>query len=155
MSDGLPTDELFVYEDALTKGRTVVIVLANNHEEAEAARYVFEEVGAEGIDSARENWWVGLRDAEEEHYGVEGRNFAADEAIYRRGFEAALRPATRGKSYQDAVNYLMATHPDIYSEEAFRHGYRRGFDYYGGLTKKHGGVSGLDRKSTSKASQRR
>ena len=58
------------------------------------------QAGAESIDAAREEWWVGLRDAEEETYRAQGRDFKADEAAYRRGFELALNPKRRGKSYE-------------------------------------------------------
>src|SRR4029434_2882867 len=83
MSDGLPKDALFVYEDALRRGRTVVIALAKDDEQAEAARTALEEVGAESIDAARKQWWIGLRDAEAEHYSAGERDFTADEAAYR------------------------------------------------------------------------
>src|SRR5262249_46679446 len=46
LSDGLPADELFVYEDALRKGRTVVITMAENGTQAKAARGALEHAGA-------------------------------------------------------------------------------------------------------------
>src|ERR671917_2041491 len=61
----LPHDELYVYEDALRKGRTVVICAAEDDGQAASVRSAFDEAGAESIDAARDNWWVGLRDAEE------------------------------------------------------------------------------------------
>ena len=45
MSDGLPKDELFVYEDALRQGRTVLIVLTEDTPQAEAAREVLAQAG--------------------------------------------------------------------------------------------------------------
>ncbi len=96
-----------------------------------------EQSGAEGVDSAREDWWVGLRDAEEEHYTAHGRDFKSAEPSYRNGFEVAWRPQTRGKSYQEAVDYLMANYPDAYRSDAFRLGYERGQAYYQGLVGKH------------------
>ena len=42
------------------------------------------------VDAAREEWWVGLRSAEKEHYRALGGNFENAELDYRRGFEAAL-----------------------------------------------------------------
>jgi hypothetical protein len=124
--EGLPRDDLFVYEDALRQGRSVVIVLNSEAGQSDAARKIIEEAGAEGVDSARENWWLGLRSAEEEHYTAGGRNVASDEPNYRLGFEAALHQQTRGKAYDDVVNYLMARYPKIYSEESFRRGFERG-----------------------------
>src|ERR1700735_2145854 len=68
MTDGLPEDELFVYEDALRKGRSVVIVSAEDEAEASRFRKLLKAEGAEEIDAAREQWGVGLRGAEQEHY---------------------------------------------------------------------------------------
>jgi len=132
--EGLPRDDLFVYEDALRQGRSVVIVFTSEGRQSDAVRKIIEQAGAEGVDSARENWWLGLRDAEEEHYTAGGRDVASDEPNYRCGFEAALHQQTRGKSYSDVVNYLMARYPKIYSEESFRRGYERGRTHSKSLT---------------------
>jgi hypothetical protein len=101
-------------------------VFISEGRQAEVVRRIIEQAGAEDIDSARKNWWVGLRDAEEEHYTASGRDFAGDEPNYRSGFEAALHQQTRGKAYTEVVNYLMVRYPKIYSEESFRRGYERG-----------------------------
>ena len=112
----------FVYEDALRKGRTVIIALADDETQAEAARKELARAGAESIDAAREEWWIGLRSAEEEEYLAQGRNFKADESVLRRGFEAALLPETRNKSYSEASDYLRGRYGDVYNQEPFRHG---------------------------------
>jgi hypothetical protein len=125
-SEGLPKDELFIYEDALKKGRTIVIALAEDEGQAGAARETLIQAGAESLDAAREDWWVGLRDAEEEAYSVPGRSFKLDEPNYRRGFEAALRQRLRGWSYEQAREELRELYPEIYEEESFRRGYERG-----------------------------
>src|SRR5450759_5201932 len=57
---GLPADELFVYKDALKQGRSVIFVEARD-DEAEKAHAVLANAGAESIDAAREEWWIGLR----------------------------------------------------------------------------------------------
>jgi hypothetical protein len=132
MSDGLPKDELFVYEDALRQGRTVLMVLTEDTAQAEAAREALAQAGAESLDAARENWWVGLRTAEAEAYTAQGWNFSEDEAMYRRGFEAALWAEVAGKPYADAVGYLQSRYADVYHNEAFRRGYERGQDYLQG-----------------------
>lgn len=126
LTTGVPKDELFVYEDALRKGRTVLIVLTDDHTQTEAAHRIFEHAGAESIDAARENWWLGLRDAEKEVYTAQGGNFAADEPAYRRGFEASLHAETHDKSYDEAIDFLQAHYADVYREECFRRGYERG-----------------------------
>jgi hypothetical protein len=134
MEEGLPVDELFLYEDALRRGRSIVIVLAKDSFRADIAREVMRQIGAESIDAAREDWWLGLRDAEEESYTGRNEEFGSVERDYRNGFEAALRPRLRGKTYQDNVDYLMANYPQCYSADSFRRGYERGQVYYRNLT---------------------
>jgi len=128
-SEGLPKDELFVYEDALRQGRTVLIVAAENDDQAESARQIALASGAETIDAARHAWWIGLRDAEEEHYRTFGRDFAADEEIYRLGFEAAQHPDLRGLSYDEVRNELSWRYPGVFARDAFRAGYIRGKEH--------------------------
>jgi hypothetical protein len=67
-SQGLPTDELFLYKDALRKGRTVIIALVNNDEEYKRVRNVFQEAGAEKLDPARESWMIGATSSEKLKY---------------------------------------------------------------------------------------
>lgn len=134
LTEGLPKDEVFVYEDALRQGRTVMVALADNSDQAEIARQILQRSGAESIDAAREQWWVGMRDAEQEHYAREGKDFAQDEKEYRMGFEAALHAHTRRSSYEQVEGYLKSLYPDSYRTDAFRHGYERGQSYCRGLT---------------------
>src|SRR5688572_3887251 len=49
LADGLPRDELFVYEDALRRGRTVVIGMAEDSDVADRGRQVLAAAGAESI----------------------------------------------------------------------------------------------------------
>jgi hypothetical protein len=69
---GIPKDEVFIYEDALRKGRTVLIALAEDAVQAEAVHRMLEHAGAESIDAARHHWWLGLRRAEEATYTAQG-----------------------------------------------------------------------------------
>src|SRR5580704_15364843 len=86
MAQGLPGDELFVYEDALRRGRSIVIVTPENGEQEKAVRGAFEDAGAESIDRAREMWWVGIRDVEKEHYQPgDGLSSEDDERYFRAG----------------------------------------------------------------------
>jgi hypothetical protein len=133
LTEGLPKDEIFVYEDALKQGRTVLFVFAEDNEQADAARKIFERNGAESVDAARDQWWVGMRDAEQEHYTHEGQNFVEDEKEYRLGFESALHLQTRGSSYDEVTGYLRSLYPDIYRKDAFRRGYERGQRHYRSL----------------------
>ena len=126
MREGLPKDELYVYEDALRRGRTVVIVLPTSEEQAERTRGLLSAAGAESIDAAREQWWLGLRDAEAAAYTTAGGDFVRDERIYRRGFEAACILAREGASYTDLIVVLRERDPEIFEHEAFRQGFARG-----------------------------
>jgi hypothetical protein len=136
-TDGLPEDEIFVYEDALRKGRSVVIALANDDVEASLFRELMKAEGAESIDAAREQWWIGLRSAEQEHYSRHGKNFGNDEEFYRRGFEFALDARTRHKEYDQLlpamtakIEELQRRHPGIEVAEPFRRGFERGRNHH-------------------------
>jgi hypothetical protein len=137
MTDGLPEDELFVYEDALRKGRSVVIVSAEDEAEASRFRELLKAEGAEEIDAAREQWWIGLRGAEQEHYSPDGKKFGDDEKFYRVGFESALHARSRCKEYDQVMGEMTAKiedlerqYPGVKVAEPFRRGYERGRDYY-------------------------
>jgi hypothetical protein len=136
-TQGLPEDEIFVYEDALRQGRSVVIGLAENEKSAALMRELMKREGAESVDAAREQWWIGLRSAEESHYSKTGKNFAADERFYRLGFQAALHAKTRCMEFDQvsgemnaALEDVQRQHPGEDVEEAFTRGYQRGRDYY-------------------------
>jgi hypothetical protein len=125
---GLPEDELFVYEDALRKGRTVVVVMAED-DEVDAVRGALELAGAESVDRAREMWWLGLRDVEREGYTADGGSFEHDERDFRSGFEAALQLRNRGRSYEECYQELAERDARVCESEAFRRGYERGLQY--------------------------
>lgn len=137
MGEGMPQDELYVYEDALRRGRSVVVAFAVDDEQKEAARTVLSQSGAESLDAAREEWWVGLRDAEQEEYAKAGGDFSADEATYRQGFEASLHPKVRGSSYNEARERLLKRHGDACTTDAFRRGYERGCAYHQQMREKY------------------
>lgn len=137
MTEGLPEDEIFVYEDALRKGRSVVAVQAEDVVAVDSIRDLLKAKGAEAIDAARQQWWIGLRSAESEHYAASGRNFYDDEKFYRLGFEAALHAKTRCREF-DQVSAEMANNvedlerqfPGRDVAEPYTRGYQRGRDYY-------------------------
>jgi hypothetical protein len=135
--EGLPEDEIYVYEDALRQGRSVVVAMADNEESASRLRGLMKKEGAESVDAAREQWWIGLRSAEESHYAKTGRSFADDERFYRLGFQAALHSRTRCMEFDQvsaemnaALEDVQRQHPGVDVEEAFACGYQRGRDYY-------------------------
>jgi len=136
-TEGLPEDEIFVYEDALRKGRSVVIALVEDAAESKPIGEILESQGAEDVDSAREQWWIGLRNAEQERYLKSGRNFSDDEKFFRLGFEAALHARTRCKEFDQVSSEMNATleelqrqYPGVDLEAPFTHGYERGREYY-------------------------
>jgi len=136
-SKGLPEDEIFVYEDALRKGRSVVIGLAENDDAAASLRELLKTEGAESVDAAREQWWIGLRSAEEGHYTKSGGSFTDDEKFYRLGFEAALHSRTRCMEFDQvsaamdaALEDVQQQYPGANMEEAFTRGYQRGREHY-------------------------
>jgi len=128
-TEGLPADEIFFYEDALRQGRSIVIAMAKDNTDAEWARHFLVRAGAETVDAARRAWWIGLRDAEKEHYSATGENFELAESEYRTGFEAALLRQLRGKSFVAGMDDLAARYPDIWESHAFRKGFDRGQVY--------------------------
>lgn len=125
----LRQDELHLYEAALRQGRSVLIVVAMDESQAQAAREALREAGAESLDKAREIWWSDLRAAEEEAYRAEGKDFALDENLYRRGFEAALHPRARGLTFVQSSSFLREYFSADHQTDAFRHGYERGQIY--------------------------
>jgi hypothetical protein len=129
ITQGIPRDELFVYEDALRRGRSVVISFVDDGDLADKARAELSHAGAESVDAARNEWWIGLRDAEREHYLKQGGNFDTDEARYRLGFEAAMRPDCRGKSCDEVRTKLNEKYGDDATAKPFRAGYDRGQHY--------------------------
>jgi len=138
--EALPEDEIFLYEDALRDGRSVVIALAEDATAAEPIRESLVKQGAEASDARRQQWWMGLRDNEREHYSSSGRNFTQDEKFYRLGFEAALHARTRCMEFDQVsaemdsqLEDLERQYPDTDIEEPFTRGYRRGREYFQAL----------------------
>jgi hypothetical protein len=130
ITEGVPRDEIYVYEDALRRGRSVLIAFADTEQIAENARAELARAGAESVDAAREEWWIGLRDAEQEHYTNQGGDFNLDEAKYRLGFEAALHPDRRGKTSEAAAGNLQQRYGADAGSTAFQRGYDRGQHYH-------------------------
>jgi len=104
----------------------VVVVTVDDEERAERVRRLFGDLGAESVDAAREEWWIGLRDAEETHYTQEGGDFRKDEALFRRGFDAAVRLPQAPPPFEEARAILRETDGAAVDERPFRAGYERG-----------------------------
>ena len=56
--------------------------------------------------------------------------FERDEALFRRGFEAALAGDTRGRTWSEALTTLRARHGADLDAPAFRRGWERGQTYF-------------------------
>lgn len=132
----LRDDELHLYEAALRQRRCVLIAVTVDESQAQTAREALKEAGAESLDEAREIWWSDLRAAEEDSYRTEGRDFAFDENLYRRGFEAALHPRARGLTFVLSAPFLREYFRQDYQTDAFRGGFERGQIYQQKLLEK-------------------
>jgi tetrahydromethanopterin S-methyltransferase subunit G len=135
-AEHLRHDQLHLYEASLRQGRSVLVALANEEREAQAMREILDDAGAETLENARKNWWSELRSAEEAAYKKEGRDFALDETLYQRGFEAAQHPRLRGKSLAESAGLLAQYFGDDQQTEAFQRGYERGQAYNQDLLEK-------------------
>lgn len=134
---GVPEDEIFIYEDALRKGRSVVVALAGDEPSASSLRDLMKTEGAESVDAAREQWWTGLRNSEEGRYSKSGRTFSEDEPFFRLGFQAAMHARTRCMEFDQVSAEMDADledvkrkYPDADVEEPFIQGYQRGREHY-------------------------
>ncbi len=134
---GVPEDEIYVYEDALRKGRSVVVALADTPESSSQIRDLLTQAAAESVDAAREQWWIGLRTAEESRYPKSSRSFSEDEKFFRLGFQSAMHARTRclefdqvSAAMDSALEDVKRKYPDADVEEPFTRGYQRGREHY-------------------------
>src|SRR5215510_9217848 len=107
LGEGIPHEDVYLYEDALRHGHSVLIVYADEGDQSDNAAEIMRNSGAEDLDRMREDWWRELRDGERRHYHG---NFDDDEESYRRGYEAALYPQRRGKTYSDVEDELRTAY---------------------------------------------
>ena len=129
LGGGLPHEDLYVFEEALRRGYSVVVAFAEDGQQATRGLEAMKRFGSEDIDTIRESWWQTLREKEKSHYQQTGSDFEHDELSYRRGFQAALHPKLRGKSYIEAESDLRANYKGAELTRAFRLGYERGLAY--------------------------
>jgi hypothetical protein len=130
LGEGVPHEDVFLYEDALRQGRSIVIAFADD-DRADEAREAIKDAGAADIETLREQWWAGLRDDERSYYHNDQRDFDRDEVTYRRGFQAALHPRRRGKVYADVEDDLRTAYGSAGQlDTGFREGYERGLAYH-------------------------
>jgi hypothetical protein len=123
LGEGIPHEDVYLYEDVLRHGHSVLIAYAEEGEQADKAAEVMHNAGAEDLETLRENWWHELRDEERTHYTG---NFDQDEPNYRRGYQAALHPRRRGKAYSDVEDELRTAYTGTVLDRPFQSGYERG-----------------------------
>jgi len=123
-----PLDEVFVYEDALFRGCTLILVTADEPV-ASAVRQIFAAVGAESLDRAKDNWWKGIRDARRLKYISRESTILWDDPLCRLGFETAVRHAGMELSEPEGEELLKRDYPGMESDDAFWPGYVEGRTY--------------------------
>lgn len=126
LGEGIPHEDVYLYEDSLRHGHSIVIAYAEEGDQADRAAEVMNNAGAEDLDTLRENWWQELREGEQTHYG---EAFDRNEENYRRGYQAALHPARRGKAYSEVEEDLAAAYAGTVLDRPFQDGYERGSTY--------------------------
>ena len=124
----LPVDELYLYEDALAQGKTIVVIAPPEEMEKKAVE-ALKASGAESIDAARESWWVGIRDSHKLTYASPERKALWDDPRCRRGFELAIRQGAKGLNEVEGKADLERTVPPAERTEAFWLGYIDGRAY--------------------------
>jgi hypothetical protein len=125
LGEGIPHEDVYLYEDALRHGHTVLIAYADEGDQADNAAEVMRDAGAEDLDEVRENWWEELREGERTNYTGD---FDTDEESYRRGYTAALHPKRRERAYTDVEDELRTQYANTVLDRPFQSGYERGFN---------------------------
>jgi hypothetical protein len=129
LGEGLPHEDLFIYEESLRRGNSVVLAFVDDDDKADRAREIIRRHGSLDVAQLHESWWDARRDEERAHYETQGGDFIRDEELYREGFQAALHPKRRGKSYAEAEPGLKEVYDESELDSAFRQGYERGLRY--------------------------
>ena len=137
-TEGLPEDEIYVYEDAL-RGRAQCSGCAGRE-----CRFGVAPAGNDEDERERSRW---TRPANSGGSGCAAprraiirnpaRTLPMTREFYRLGFQAALHAKTRCMEFDQvsgemnaALEDVQREHPGADVEEAFTRGYQRGRDYY-------------------------
>ena len=128
LGEGLPHEDLFVYEDALRKGHSVVVANVDDDEE-NRTKEIMQRYRSLDVDELSDNWWQEHRNAERTSYLSQGGDFERDEESYRRGFQTALHGKFRGKPFDEVQQELRNSSDDHQLDRAFQQGYERGRRY--------------------------
>lgn len=135
LGEGVPHEDIYLFEDSLRHGRSIVLAYAETDEQADRAEEVFQRSSAYDLDDLRERWWEELRDGERSHYHHDGRDFDHDEENYRRGFLAAQHTRRRGKPYAEVKEELQGVYEDAELDTAFQEGYERGLAHHSRISR--------------------
>lgn len=121
-TEGIDADDVFPIEHALRAGRTSVIIEARDGAQFDQARGIIRDAGGDELRAVRDHWWHEQRSKEHQYSG----DALADEPAFRRGFEAALTPAARGKGFEQCRAELQKRNAEHLDAAAFRRGFERG-----------------------------
>ncbi len=121
-TEGIDADDIFPIEHALRAGNSAVVIEARDSSQFDMARGVIRDAGGDELRAVRDRWWLEQR-AKEHQYNGES---LGDEPAFRRGFEAALTPAARGKTFEQCRIELEKRNPGNVEDPAFRRGFERG-----------------------------
>ncbi len=122
-TEGIDADDIFPTENALRAGHSVVMVEARDSEQFDRARGIIHDAGGQELRAVRELWWDVQRESEGSQYHGD---FLVDEPMFRRGFEAALKPSMRGRSFEEVELTLRSGYAECLADPAFRRGFERG-----------------------------
>ena len=129
LTEGLPKDEVFIYEDALRQGKSVLFVIGRRRRSSRGvAADSAEKRRGKHRRGARAMVGRSARRGTRALLGGGARLRSRREGL-STGFESALHLPTRGRSYEQAESYLKNLYPNIYQKDAFRRGYERGQSY--------------------------
>ena len=126
----LAPEDVFVYEEALRQGYSLLLVHRLDGQQHDTVRDLFTRINTEHLHNLWERWWPERRQQEAATYQETAEEFAAHEFTYRRGFEAALDVRTRGKTYAEAAHVLAMRDGSLYQDRVFGRGFARGQLYY-------------------------
>ena len=127
---GVPNEDLYFFEETVREGGAVIMVQTDDATQQTQARNLIERAGGRALGGVRREWWLGVRDREQQFLRSHGRSLDPIEDEYRSGFEAALHPTPRGRDFDQVTTYVETCYPEPCKTEAFRIGYERGQNYF-------------------------
>src|SRR5574338_186203 len=62
LGEGVPHEDVYLYEDSLRHGHSIVIAYADDGDQSDRAAEILNNTGALDLDTLREDWWQELRE---------------------------------------------------------------------------------------------